>query len=464
MTGKQDAPTDVASRNYDRVARVYEELSRLYSFGLIRRAKEYRACAILQPGDRVLYLGAGSGDDAVRAAARGAMVTAIDLSAAMIDRLRRPARGEGTVCEPPRGRRARARSGPRPTMPSAATISTMSSGRPTWSASSLTPSATCVPADAHGCRHGPSRGRVRPAGQGLLMIRARLLPAARARFCASALRLRGALGSASWPRCRGGSRLPPRRLWAGSPTEPSSCAGPAAGEGCMRTIRKAVERLSRSQVARVPRADLTADERLGGMPGDGGIFRSPIRPSVQEGLSHFGSADGYIAYSSKMGTVIALGDPVASPTNAVRLVDDFIAAAGAPCFAEITRPTARHPGKVRLSDRAYGRQHGAISPPMISPASARRPSATRRNGSRRMATGWSRPMIWRMQKRRPRAVEGMARAAHRQGARDGFPEPPFPKEPDPNQRRFCSSSIPKGRIEALLYFDRSFVPARPSAT
>lgn len=88
MTGENEAPTDVASRNYDRVARVYEELSRLYSFGLIRRAKNVEL-RYMRPGDRVLYLGAGSGDDAVRAAARGVHVTAIDLSATMIGRLRR---------------------------------------------------------------------------------------------------------------------------------------------------------------------------------------------------------------------------------------------------------------------------------------------------------------------------------------------------------------------------------------
>lgn len=84
-------PTDskpVKSRNYDAVASFYEALANLYSFGLIRRAK-MAELRYLKAGDRVLYLGVGSGEEAVAAARTGASVTAIDLSARMVERLRR---------------------------------------------------------------------------------------------------------------------------------------------------------------------------------------------------------------------------------------------------------------------------------------------------------------------------------------------------------------------------------------
>ncbi|MBE7183716.1 MAG: class I SAM-dependent methyltransferase [Methylobacterium mesophilicum] len=83
----EETDGDVKSRNYDAVASFYELLANAYSFGLIRRAKmvEFK---YLKPGQRVLYLGVGSGEEAVTAARKGLEVTAIDLSSAMIERLR----------------------------------------------------------------------------------------------------------------------------------------------------------------------------------------------------------------------------------------------------------------------------------------------------------------------------------------------------------------------------------------
>lgn len=78
----------IESRNYDAVASFYERLANLYSFGLIRKAK-MSELRYLEPGMRVLYLGVGTGEEAVAAAARGVEVTAIDLSARMIERLKR---------------------------------------------------------------------------------------------------------------------------------------------------------------------------------------------------------------------------------------------------------------------------------------------------------------------------------------------------------------------------------------
>jgi demethylphylloquinol methyltransferase len=78
----------VTSRNYDAVAGFYETAAHLYSFGLIKKGKLAQLDR-MPPGARVLYLGAGSGEDAIAAAAAGHDVTAIDLSARMGARLER---------------------------------------------------------------------------------------------------------------------------------------------------------------------------------------------------------------------------------------------------------------------------------------------------------------------------------------------------------------------------------------
>lgn len=97
MPSSPDATT-VKSRNYDAVASFYEAVAHLYSFGLIRRAKMAQL-PYLNDGARVLYLGAGSGEDAIAAARSGARVTAIDLSSRMIERLRRRLRRKGADAE-----------------------------------------------------------------------------------------------------------------------------------------------------------------------------------------------------------------------------------------------------------------------------------------------------------------------------------------------------------------------------
>ncbi len=77
-----------SSRSYDRVASFYEALAGVYSGGLIRKSK-FAQFDHLAPGSRILYLGAGSGEDAVEAARRGHRVTAVDISPAMVARLER---------------------------------------------------------------------------------------------------------------------------------------------------------------------------------------------------------------------------------------------------------------------------------------------------------------------------------------------------------------------------------------
>ena len=84
--------------NYDRVAPIYEAAAGIFSAGLIRRAKLAQT-SVMKAGDRVLYLGAGAGEDAVRAAARGIAVTCIDTSPAMLNRARRRFERRGLVGE-----------------------------------------------------------------------------------------------------------------------------------------------------------------------------------------------------------------------------------------------------------------------------------------------------------------------------------------------------------------------------
>ena len=72
--------------SYDAVAWFYDELAALYSLGRIERSKAHHL-DYLAPGERVLYVGAGRGRDALAAARRGARVTALDVSSRMLERI-----------------------------------------------------------------------------------------------------------------------------------------------------------------------------------------------------------------------------------------------------------------------------------------------------------------------------------------------------------------------------------------
>ena len=87
MSGPSDTPARSSSYDYGGVAFCYDELAALYSFGRIARSKR-AFLAHVRAGDSVLVVGAGRGDDALEAARRGARVTAIDRSGAMLERLR----------------------------------------------------------------------------------------------------------------------------------------------------------------------------------------------------------------------------------------------------------------------------------------------------------------------------------------------------------------------------------------
>jgi ubiquinone/menaquinone biosynthesis C-methylase UbiE len=73
--------------DYGRVAAIYDGLAAFYSQGRIGATKRI-SLEFVKPGDRVLYPGVGSGEEAIGAARVGAAVTAVDVSRAMSGRFR----------------------------------------------------------------------------------------------------------------------------------------------------------------------------------------------------------------------------------------------------------------------------------------------------------------------------------------------------------------------------------------
>lgn len=90
--------TRLADYGYGPVAGFYDELAGFYSRGRIPLTKAAHL-AHLRPGDRVLYPGVGRGREAIEAARRGACVTAIDISPAMLRRLQTAFAAEGLEAE-----------------------------------------------------------------------------------------------------------------------------------------------------------------------------------------------------------------------------------------------------------------------------------------------------------------------------------------------------------------------------
>lgn len=72
--------------DHGRVAVVYESIARVLSAGAIPRVKA-RQLQTMKPGSRVLYVGVGAGEDALRAVRLGMAVTAVDVSPKMLARL-----------------------------------------------------------------------------------------------------------------------------------------------------------------------------------------------------------------------------------------------------------------------------------------------------------------------------------------------------------------------------------------
>lgn len=104
-------------------------------------------------------------------------------------------------------------------------------------------------------------------------------------------------------------------------------------------LKHAIEsRLDRA-ADRLPNVELPLDDRLAAVRRFGD-FTQAYSTAVQSGLRYFGDRDGYIAYGIKQGSVVALADPVAPADRRGDLIRAFVAAAGRPGFAEVSRSTA----------------------------------------------------------------------------------------------------------------------------
>lgn len=82
------------ANDYGVLASSYEALANFFSAGQIRAVKKAQL-ADIGPNDRVLYAGAGGGEDAAMAAGAGARVTVLDLSPKMLAQAERRFRREG---------------------------------------------------------------------------------------------------------------------------------------------------------------------------------------------------------------------------------------------------------------------------------------------------------------------------------------------------------------------------------
>jgi ubiquinone/menaquinone biosynthesis C-methylase UbiE len=79
------ASPPLRQRSYNSAAWFYERAADFYSGGLIAAAKRWQIAA-LKPGDRALYAGVGTGDDALWAARTGVALTCIDVAPKMLAR------------------------------------------------------------------------------------------------------------------------------------------------------------------------------------------------------------------------------------------------------------------------------------------------------------------------------------------------------------------------------------------
>lgn len=115
----------------------------------------------------------------------------------------------------------------------------------------------------------------------------------------------------------------------------------------MPTLRNRFDIFLEGRAAKVPPAGLTLDDRLR-LVRRHGDFSLAYSTATQDGLSHFGDHEGYVAFASKMGGHFALGDPVAPPGERPAYVRRFVEAARDPWFVQIGADTAR-----TLADLGY---------------------------------------------------------------------------------------------------------------
>ena len=84
-------PADGVRRMFDRIAPVYDAMNRVMTAGLDQRWRRITVAETVRDGDRVLDACCGTGDLAIAAQKRGALVTGLDFSEAMLVRARKKA-------------------------------------------------------------------------------------------------------------------------------------------------------------------------------------------------------------------------------------------------------------------------------------------------------------------------------------------------------------------------------------
>lgn len=108
----------------------------------------------------------------------------------------------------------------------------------------------------------------------------------------------------------------------------------------MAPLRIYFDKLLDAVAPKVPRRDLTDDERLA-LVRRHGDFSLAYSTAVQKKLSYFSDGDGYIAFGTKMSRHFALGDPVVDPAARPAYIKRFVEAAGGAWFVQIGADTAR---------------------------------------------------------------------------------------------------------------------------
>lgn len=220
----------------------------------------------------------------------------------------------------------------------------------------------------------------------------------------------------------------------------------------MRAVRRRFDAMMDRRAAAIPRAALTLDQRLE-LVRRHGDFSLAYSTAVQDGLDRFGDEGGYLAFGTKMGSVIALGDPVAPKARHAALLADFIAAAGRPCFAEIGPKTA-----AILAGLGYRIAHMGVDTVLDL---ATYDFSGKRKETVRYSERWLEKHGYRMVEEHEledaaAAVEELSRrwrASRIVRRREmAFLNRPFPTAPDPAQRRFLLVD-PQGDVVSLLYFD-----------
>jgi ubiquinone/menaquinone biosynthesis C-methylase UbiE len=92
------ATTNKLSKSYDRAAKFYEKSAHFFSFGRIRASK-FHGVEQMKPGDKAIFLGVGSGEEAIHAAQKGVEVTCVDISQKMLDGLEKKLASKGLSAE-----------------------------------------------------------------------------------------------------------------------------------------------------------------------------------------------------------------------------------------------------------------------------------------------------------------------------------------------------------------------------